>query len=79
MPSSRTRTERRKTVSTHETKNRGFYLAQNVGERKFWQGMIPYGTLHQIPKMEEQGPWSAELLWDQNCGWVRRVRGLSIF
>lgn len=37
----RARTERGKVVSAHEIEDRGFRLAQNVGERQFRQGMAP--------------------------------------
>ena len=71
MPSSRTWAEQRKRFSTYETKNRGFHLAQNAGERKFWQGMILYvGFCGPDERNWEAKLWPAELSWwDQNQAW----------
>lgn len=45
----------KKEVLTCETKNRGLHLAQNAGERKFWQGMILYvGSVSQMTETEKQ-------------------------
>ena len=69
MPSSGTWTECRKTICTYEIKNWGFYLAQNVGERKFWQGMT-YTMEFCRPTYRN---WKAKLLnsWDKDWLCVR--------
>lgn len=68
MPSPRTWAEQRKNFSTYETKNRGFHLAQNVGERKFWQGTILYvGFYGPDERSWEAKLWPAKLSWwDEN-------------